>query len=213
MTDIALVALRWATAMFKQFPVMSWLSVAMLLGVIAIVAFMATHVTTGIPVGVTRVQQLSFSNYTGFPVSGNREDSQSFNYGEVTITNISPKEKVALELTLHITGPDGTNIKIPANLVGPYGMILGKDDRPTKYYTDAPFGEVKKFFRNPIELAPGQVERKLLTFLCNWGDSPLRDQMVAIVSMGQNYNFDLEITDFISGNRVTVRIPGEYRGD
>jgi hypothetical protein len=100
MQDFALAALRWATAMFRQFPTMSSLVVLMLVIMIGMIAYMASHIITGIPIAISRVQQKNFSNYVGFPVDKQELDAQSISFGEITITNISTKEKVATRLLL-----------------------------------------------------------------------------------------------------------------
>ena len=207
--NIALAALRWITAMFKQFPFMSILVVVMVMIVIVMVTYMASHIVTGIPIAISRVQQKSFSNYVGFPVDKQELDAMSISYGEITITNISTKEKVTIDLILHITGPDGTNIKTSADLVGPFGMILGKDDKTSKLAASAPFGEAPKYFRNPVELTPEQTERRQLVFIFG---SESRGKFNTIMH-DQNYHFDLEISDLISGSRITMHLPAEYRGD
>jgi hypothetical protein len=166
MPNIALVVLRWATAMFRQFPTMSYIVVLLAIIMIIMITYMAVHIITGIPIAISRIQQHHFSNYVGFPIDRPELDAQSISYGEVTITNISNNnEKVAVDFTLHITGQDGTNIKSRADLVGPFGMILGKDDKTAKHSANLPFGEALRYFRNPVELAPGQVERRQLEFL------------------------------------------------
>jgi len=67
-----------------------------ILFVISAIVYMAKHLTTGIPVAISRVQQSAFVNYAGFPVPTPEDDAQVMSFGEVTITNISEKEKVAL---------------------------------------------------------------------------------------------------------------------
>jgi len=85
------------------------------------------------------------------------------------------------------------------------------DDKVAKYFATAPIGESQKHFRNPVELSPGQVERRQLDFIFNF--SGLQDRIVSIVAHDQNYTFDLEVVDLISGGRTKLRLPGEYRGD
>jgi hypothetical protein len=131
MQNIALVVLRWAVAMFKQFPMMASTVVIMVIIMIIMIIYMAIHVALGIPIAISRVQQHYFSNYVGFPIDKPELDAQSISYGEVTITNISSKEKVILDIMLH-------------------------DD---------------------------------------------------------DYKFDLEIRDLISGSVITMHLPAEYRGD
>jgi hypothetical protein len=132
MLDIAQVAFRWATAMVKQFPIMSSIVVLLAIIMIVMITYMMTHVITGIPIAVSRVQQQYFSDYVGFPIDKPELDAQSISYGEITITNISADEKVAIDIMLHITGPDGTNIKTRADLTGPFGMILERMIRKQK---------------------------------------------------------------------------------
>jgi len=212
--DFAPAALRWATAMFKQFPIMSSSVVLMMVIVSGMITYMATHITRGISVAISRVEQKVFANYAGFPVDKQEWDAQAIDYGEITITNISAKENVALNLTLHITGKDGTDLKAPTDLVGPFGMIMGKDDLVTKHLANSSFGEPPKYFRNPIELAPGQTERKRLKFLFNFGGlGEIRGNFAMSMMRRENYNFDLEISDLISGNTKIMHLPAEYRGD
>ena len=209
--EVAFAAFRWTTAMLKQFPWLSAFVIIAFLFVISAIVYMAKHLTTGIPVAISRVQQSAFVNYAGFPVPTPEDDAQVMSFGEVTITNISEKEKVALDLNLRIEGADGTSFSVPANLRGPFGTVWGKDDKVAKYFATAPIGEPQKHFRNPVELSPGQVERRQLDFIFNF--SGLRDRIVSIVAHDQNYTFDLEVVDLISGGRTKLRLPGEYRGD
>jgi hypothetical protein len=208
--DIAPAVFRWATAMFKQFPIMSAIVVIMAIIMVSMIMYMATHVITGIPIAISRVQQQYFSDYVGFPIDNPELDAQSISYGEITITNISTKEKVAIDIILHITGSDGTNIKTRADLIGPFGMMLGKDDKEAKHSANSPFGEAQKYFRTPVELVPGQIERRRLEFLFG---SAFRDQFTTIMLHNHNYKFDLEISDLISGIVITMNLPAEYRGD
>jgi hypothetical protein len=203
--DFPLAVLRWATAMFKQFPTMSVLIVLMAIIMVAMAGYMATHIITGIPVSISRIQLHHFSNYVGFPVDKNH-DAQSINYGEVTIANISTKEKVALDMLLHVTGPGQINVKAKADLLGPLGMILGKDDNRSRSSSAATFGEPPTYFRNTVELAPGQIERRQLVFLFDFG-SELRDRFAMIMIHDQDYKFDLEISDMISGRTIVMNIP------
>jgi hypothetical protein len=200
------------TAMLKQFPYMSGIIALMLLIIICMLVYMNMNLITGIPVAVSRIQMHHFSNYVGFPVGRREWDAQSISYGDITVTNISTTEKVALEFILHITGPDRVNLKARADLTGPFGMILGKDDNTARQSVNRPFGEILQYFRNPVELNHGQIERKRLEFVFDFG-SDLRDRFAMIMMHDQDYKFDLEISDLISGRMIVIPIPGEYRGD
>ena len=211
MPDYALTAFRWATAMIKQFPILSSISVLMLILGIGLLIYIATHLITGIPIAISRVQMQGAVNYVGFPVERHELDAQLISYGEITITNISATEKVALDFMLHITDPGVVDITSKADLIGPFGMILGKDDNAAKRIANLPFGEAPKYFRNPVELEPRQIERKRLVFLFNVG--PLRDNVAMILIHPLKYKFDLEIKDLLSDRAIVIHLPGEYRGD
>jgi hypothetical protein len=212
MTDFALVIFHWVTAMIRQFPVISFIIAVELISIIGMILYVGAHLITGIPIAISKVQMHHFSNYVGFPVGRREWDAQSISYGDITVTNISPTEKVALEFILHITGPDGMNLKTRADLTGPFGMILGKDDNTAKQSVNRLFGETPKYFRNPVELDHGQIEKKRLEFVFDFG-SDLRDKFAMIMTHDQDYKFELEISDLISGRTIVVHIPGEYRGD
>jgi len=197
--------------MFKQFPLLSLVAVIFIATGIALIIYLALHTTAGIPVAISRVQSSWFANYAGF-TDDKDNDAQVFSFGEVTITNTSTTEKVALDLFLHISAKDKaknkTSIRLPANLIGPFHMIYGKDDKASKTFANAGFGEPRNLFRSPVELSPGQVSRKELVFVISIG----RDAVLDIAINGQNYDFDLEIDNLISGRDITISIPGEYRG-
>jgi len=76
----------------------------------------------------------------------------------------------------------------------------------------AAFGVPLKFFKNPVELSPGQVERRMLFFLLNVGGE-FRNQLMGIALEPGKYVLDLEVTDLITGQVAKLRLPADYRGD
>jgi hypothetical protein len=158
---------------------MSALAVLMVTVGIGMLIYICMHITIGIPVAISRVQTRSFFNYAGFPVDRKEMDAQMISFGEITMTNISTNEKIALDLKLHVTAKNGVHIESSADLAGPLGMILGKDDSAAKQFATSAFGEASKYFRNTIELGPGQIERRRLSFLFDFG-SEFREKVATL---------------------------------
>jgi len=190
-------------AVIKQFPGLTTLVVALLVASGILVFYMYTHTAPTLPIAVSRVQQVFFSNYAQFPVSNREDDAQAISNGEVTITNTS-SDKLVLDLHLNIEGPKISNYRIRADLRGPFNLIYGKNDIAS---AKSP-GILGPLFQSPIELGPKQVERKRLIFLIDMH----RELGLLLMSKSQDHTYRLEITDLISGNTISILIPGDYRG-
>jgi len=201
-----------AVAMFKQFPILSIILFVLVTSTVVIVFYMVTHTHSAIPIAVSRVESRWFGNYAGFFEENKPDDAQIVSFGTVTIANTSTDQRVALDLFLHITSKEGSsdkvNIRVPADLRSVWG-IYGKDDFISKRTGRSP----ADFFANPVQIKPGDLVRKDLVFLFNFGTSSLRDDVTLILVKSSGYNFDLVINDLLSGRSISIRIPGEYRAD
>jgi hypothetical protein len=65
-------------------------------------------------------------------------------------------------------------------------------------------------FCNPIELGPQQIARKGLVFVFDYGPD-LRHTVVNALVNDRSLAMSLEIRDHVSGHKIEIPIPGEYR--
>lgn len=160
-----------------------------------------------IPISIQELRLRVIDGHAGFFSGENPDDAQIINLGDVTIANISKDRRVALELVLRITGRT-TNLPLQADLRGPRGLLLGKDDLPAKWARTKKL-EVIEYFRNPVEIEPQQVQKKRLAFLFTAG----RAAFAPIVANPRGYTYALEVIDHMSGNAISIPIRGRYRGE
>lgn len=172
-------------------------------GAIAEPAVQATPIDS-IPISIRELRIRIISDYAGFFEGNNPDDAQLIDFGEVTIANISKDRRVALELVLRITGRL-TNMPLQADLRGPRGLLLGKDDLYAKLAAAKGLERIE-YFRNPVEMEPQKVLKKRLAFM-------LTVRKVGFVAKPRDYTYTLEVTDHMSGKSISIPIRGSYRGD
>lgn len=136
--------------------------------------FRSPVVTGKIPIAVSGLQE-RVSSYALFD-NDRDHDAWGITLGDsssrVTITNTSTTRSVSLDIWLYIQGEKLKNVKFLADLQGPHGLLLGKDDAVTKSLIKMG-REPIEYFRCPVALEPEQTMRGCLEFLQNF-DSPIR---------------------------------------
>ena len=162
-----------------------------------------------IPIAISRIESRA-QGYAGF-FDEKEKDAWQLLFGDssslVTITNISTTKHITLDIWLHVIGDNIRNVKFLADLQGPFGLILGKDDATAKSFQKLE-RDPMQYFKCPVTLQPQETTRRRLEFLQNY-DSPIRDLLFA--GMGKGLRYELEIFDHVSGGTVRFSIPGEYR--
>lgn len=160
--------------------------------------------TDSIPISIQELRLRIICDYAGFFEGKNPDDAQRIDLGEVTIANISKDRRVALDLVLRIAGKL-TNLPLQADLRGPQGLLLGKDDLYAKLARAKDLERIE-YFRNPVEIEPQEVQKKRLVFLFTAGRA-------GFVAKPRDYTYTLEVTDHMSGKSISIPIRGSYRGE
>jgi hypothetical protein len=151
------------------------------------------HLTTGqLPVLISTVQRRYLANYSG---AGPQAVCASF--GDVTIRNRSSHQKVALDLDLAVTPHD------PAR-VAPTTRIPDRADLNAIARRGL---TPHSLFRNPVELDPGEALRRELVFVIRSGADAAE-----ITVPDRDYGFVLGVRDRLTGQRISMPLPSEYRG-
>lgn len=150
------------------------------------------HITirTGqLPLFISTVQRRYFANYFG----ADGAESLCASFGAVTIRNRSRSRSLVLDLGLSITPRDGGN-------TASRGIVPTREDIAAIARRGlAP----QAIFGNPVELGPRESLRRELVFVVRPAGESLSDS---------EYLLALDVTERLSGQRVSFALPAEYRG-
>ncbi len=151
-----------------------------------------------------------FLNYSGFDeVKDN--DSQSIIFNDVIIGNTSIDHHAHLHINLRIQSDSGTDATLRGDAKDGFGRILGKHDRATASLKKF-LGEGQKYIYSPLRLGPNEISEGRMAFVLPLAPADLRNKITR-EALKHKWQYELQVTDHITGITVTMNVPGEYRGD
>ena len=151
------------------------------------------NLATGqLPLAISTVQRRYLVNY-----AGTDQMAVCAGFGEVTIRNRSSHRRLALDLGLVVTARDADRTAPPTHI--PDRADLSAIAR--RGFTP------QSLFQNPVELGPRDQLKRELVFVIRFAD-----RGTASSASDRDYSFALDVRDRLTGERISMPLPAEYRG-